>query len=73
MCEAPGCDSEDPPPLGQKWCLRRMEVEYERWLNGQLVAGRPRLVARMLEDDPAWSTEDLERLRHAMRELDEGW
>ena len=73
MCDAPACDSDEAPPLGQKWCLRRTEIEYERWLAGQLVAGQPRPVSRMLEDDPAWSPEALERLRKALREVDEGW
>ena len=50
MCADPACDSTASPPAGEKWCRRRLDVEYERFFTGYpgMRSGEPRYAADML-------------------------
>jgi hypothetical protein len=34
MCAELGCDGQQPPPSGEQWCIRRLDIELERALSG---------------------------------------
>jgi hypothetical protein len=45
MCAQLDCDGQQPPPSGELWCTRRLDIELERVLSGyQMRCGIPALV-----------------------------
>src|SRR5690349_17947080 len=45
MCADLDCDGQAPPPTGERWCLRRLDIELERVLSGYpMRCGVPALV-----------------------------
>src|SRR6478609_7005661 len=45
MCADGDCDGQEPPPIGEQWCMRRLDIELERFLSGYLMCcGTPALV-----------------------------
>jgi hypothetical protein len=45
MCADRDCDGQEPPPIGEQWCMRRLDIELERFLSGYLMCcGTPALV-----------------------------
>jgi hypothetical protein len=45
MCAELDCDGQRPPPSGELWCIRRLDIELERVLSGYpMSCGIPALV-----------------------------
>jgi hypothetical protein len=45
MCAELDCDGQQPPPRGEHWCIRRLDIELERVLSGYpMRCGIPALV-----------------------------
>jgi hypothetical protein len=53
VCADHACDSPQPPPPGETWCLRRLDVELTRWLTGHPMRVGPVKVNGELLDYPS--------------------
>jgi hypothetical protein len=42
MCADLDCDGQQQPPIGEQWCIRRLDIELERVLSGfPMCCGTP--------------------------------